>query len=141
HTAPTGTCTTAGANTNASGQCTITFTSNTAGTVTGHASATLLVGPAPAQSITVQTNGVAPNSANAVKTFVDANIQITPNGVNRVGANHTFTVHVNVNDGSGFQNAPNGTTINFSTPPGGSCTTSGGTGSCTVTYSSAVTRV
>ena len=32
---------------------------------------------------------------------VDANIQITPNGVNRVGRPHTFTAHVNVNDGTG----------------------------------------
>ena len=42
HTAPTGTCTAAGANTDANGQCTITFTSNSTGTVTGHASATRL---------------------------------------------------------------------------------------------------
>ena len=61
HSAPTGSCTTAGANTNASGQCTITFTSNTAGKVTGHASSTLsVVGSAP---FTVATDGVAPNSA------------------------------------------------------------------------------
>ena len=39
-------------------------------------------------------------------SVVDANIQITPNGVNRVGATHTFTAHVNVNDGTGFVNAP-----------------------------------
>src|SRR5262249_3932163 len=41
---PTGSCTNAGANTNASGQCTITFVSPTAGTVTGHATATLTIG-------------------------------------------------------------------------------------------------
>ena len=40
---------------------------------------------------------------------VDANIQITPNGVNRVGQTHTFTAHVNVNDGGGFAPAPAGT--------------------------------
>ena len=44
---------------------------------------------------------------------VDANIQITPNGVNRVGQTHTFTAHVNVNDGNGFVNAPDGTQISF----------------------------
>ena len=35
-------------------------------------------------------------------TVVDANISITPNGTNRVGATHTFTATVNVNDGNGF---------------------------------------
>src|SRR5262249_35851782 len=67
HSAPTGSCTTAGANTDANGQCTITFTSSTTGTVTGHAASTLsdLGTPAP---FTVQTDGVAPNSGDAVKT-------------------------------------------------------------------------
>jgi len=46
---------------------------------------------------------------------VDANIQIAPNGVNRVGAPHTFTGHVNVNDGlgGGYVPAPAGTTISY----------------------------
>ena len=72
-------------------------------------------------------------------TVVDANIQITPTATNRVGFAHTFTAHVNVNDGNGFANAPNGTVINFSVAAGGVgtlsssfCTTSGGTGSCSV---------
>jgi hypothetical protein len=75
---------------------------------------------------------------------VDANIQITPNGTNPVGATHTFTAHVNVNDGSGFTNAPDGTQISFTIDSGpGSftsanpCTTAGGTGSCTITLTSA----
>jgi hypothetical protein len=146
HTAPTGTCTNAGANTNAAGQCTITFTSNSAGTVTGHATSTLSVaGSAP---FTVATDGVAPNGPDAVKTFVDANIQISPNGVNRVGATHTFTAHVNVNDGSGFAPAPDGTVISFTKDSGpgtlsnsNPCTTAGGTGSCTVDLTSALTGV
>ena len=49
---------------------------------------------------------------------VDANIQITPNGVNRVGDTHTFTAHVNVNDGTGFVNAPDGTQISFTIDAG-----------------------
>ena len=44
HTAATGTCTNAGPNTDAAGQCTIIFSSPTAGKVTGHASATLTIG-------------------------------------------------------------------------------------------------
>ena len=137
HSAETGSCTNAGPNTDANGQCTITFVSSAAGKVTGHATATLIIGEA---SITVSTDGVAPNSADAVKTFVDANIQITPpSAINPVGKNHTFTGHVNVNTGSGsFQNAPAGTTISFTLTGAGSfvgpssCTTVGTTGSCTV---------
>jgi uncharacterized repeat protein (TIGR01451 family) len=142
HATPTGTCTSAGPNTDANGECKITFVSNTAGTVTGNASATLVVNGA---SITVQTNGVAPSSGAAVKTFVDANIQVTPaSAINPIGTTHTLTGHVNVNAGPGFANAPAGTTINFSlTGPAsfvgpGSCQTIGGTGSCTVVISSSI---
>ena len=96
HTAPTGTCTAAGANTNASGQCTITFTSNSTGKVTGHASSTLSVaGSAP---FTVQTDGVAPNSGDAVKTFVNARILIAPNATNEVGC--AAYVHGDAGEGS-----------------------------------------
>ena len=134
----TSTCDDAGPNTDAQGQCTIVFTSATPGKVTGHASATVSIAGSP---VTVSTNGVAPNSGPAVKTFVDANIQITPPpATNPVGANHTLTAHVNVNlgDGAGFVNAPAGTQISFATASGpgsiaGSpCSTVGATGSCTV---------
>ena len=68
------------------------------------------------------TNGVAPNSGDAVKTFVDANIQITPaTATNPVGTNHTLHCHINVNDGiGGFVNAPAGTvcTVNITAGPG-----------------------
>src|SRR5262249_34190503 len=65
HTPPTGTCTNPGPNTNAAGQCTITFTSNSAGKVTGTATSNVTgIG-------TVTTDGIAPNSGPAVKTFVD----------------------------------------------------------------------
>ena len=65
---------------------------------------------------TVATDGVAPNSGDAVKTFVDANIQIAPLlDVNPVSTNHTLTGHVNVNAGAGagFVSAPAGTVISF----------------------------
>jgi hypothetical protein len=72
---------------------------------------------------------------------VDANIQITPLTANNpVGANHVLTAHVNVNPGTGFVNAPDGTSISFTIDSGpGSfttpnpCTTTGGTGSCSIT--------
>ena len=56
------------------GQCTITFTSPTAGKVTGHASSTLSIGGVAVHGRRPTVS--APNSADAVKTFVDANIQI-----------------------------------------------------------------
>jgi hypothetical protein len=55
--APTSTCDNAGANTNASGQCTIVFTSATPGKVTGHASSTLSVGG----SANFTVEGLAPD--------------------------------------------------------------------------------
>src|SRR5207245_1678471 len=92
----TNTCATTG--TNASGQCTVTFTSNTGGTVTGTASVTLSVGGV---SLTRTTNGQAGSSGPAVKTFVDATIAIAPSATNAVGANHTFTVTVKADSGAG----------------------------------------
>ncbi len=135
------TCDDAGANTNASGQCTIVFNSTTAGKVTG-ACVVDALGRRLGAVHRRDRRSVAPNSGDAVKTFVDANIQITPNGVNRVGEPHTFTAHVNVNtgDGNGFVNAPDGTrSASRSTPARAAfttanpCTTAGGTGCCTIT--------
>jgi len=79
-----------------------------------------------------------------VKTFVDANISITPaSAINPVGKSHVLTAHVNVNNGSGsFSNAPDGTQISFTLDSGpgslsnATCTTAGGSGSCTTTLSS-----
>src|SRR5262249_60512272 len=74
------------------------------------------------------------DSPNAQKNWVDANIQITPaTASNAIGTNHTLTGHVNVNDGTGFVNAPAGTVISFSILSGpfsfvggiSSCTTVG----------------
>src|SRR5207248_6222200 len=126
--------------TDANGQCAITFVSQTPGTVTGHATATL---PVDGRSITVATDGQADNGSDAVKTFVDANIQISPPAANNpISTNHTLTAHVNVNGGSGFTNAPSGTAVTFAlTNAGGataafvgasSCTTAGTSGSCSV---------
>jgi hypothetical protein len=85
--------------TDANGQCSITFTSQTAGKVTGNASSTLVIS---GQTVTVNTNGTSDNSGPAVKTFVDASIGITPQTAeNPVGTNHTFTVTVRKNLGLG----------------------------------------
>jgi hypothetical protein len=128
--------------TDAAGQFTVTFTSPTAGQVVGHACAVTSVG-------TVCTNGVAPNSGDATKTFVDANISIAPlEATNPVNTNHTLTATVLINDGSGagFVPAPDNTLITFSLTNsngatatfvgGNTCNTSGGTGSCSVQINS-----
>jgi uncharacterized repeat protein (TIGR01451 family) len=125
-------CTTSGG----TGSCSVTDTSAVPGVDVVTASVdTTLAGKAVSRS----TNGSAGNSGPATKTWVDANIEIGPNGTNPVGHTHTFTGHVKVNDGSGWENAPNGTEIAFKidSGPGGftstnPCLTSGGTGSCTI---------
>ena len=120
HTAPTGTCTNAGANTDAAGQCTITFTSPTA----GQGDRPRVLDPLGRRLGAVhrrRPTASAPNSADAVKTFVDANIQITPQRRRTASAQtHVFTAHVNVNNGNGlgFQNAPDGTQISFTKDSG-----------------------
>jgi len=134
------TCTTVGA----TGSCTVVITSATPGTTVVHAASDPVVSGV---TLHVETNGVGANSGDANKTWVDANIQITPQTAsNPTGTNHTLTGHVNVNPGNGFVNAPDGTVITFTLSNAGgatavfvgpsSCTTAGGTGSCTVVISS-----
>src|SRR5204863_332640 len=80
--AASSTCDDAGANTNAAGQCTIVFTSPSAGKVTGNATAILTVA---GLSLTRDTDPATAairtgpgGSGPAVKTFVDARITIAP---------------------------------------------------------------
>jgi len=139
----TDTCASTG--TNASGQCTVTFTSNSGGTVTGTASVTLSVGGV---SLTRTTNGQSGNSGPAVKTFVDATIAIAPSATNGIGDNHTFTVTVKADDGSGSGPQPVGgvkpavtlTSANGATATNitDTCASSGTStsGQCTVTFTS-----
>ncbi len=103
------TCTTGTTN----GKCTVTFTSNTAGTVTGHASSTVTINDL---QFFVETDGTGSNSNDAVKRFVDARINISPDGVNSIGESHTFTVKVETDDGtgSGFTDATDGTSVSVS---------------------------
>jgi hypothetical protein len=78
----------------------------------------------------------------------DARISISPpTAQNPVNTNHVLTVHVDVqtNTGQPFAIAPDGTqvTVSIASGPGSfttanPCTTAGGTGSCTVTLTSAV---
>ena len=88
------------------GMFSVTFTSPTPGQVTGHASSSLadlgnVPNGLPPGPIVVQTDGTGQNGSNAVKTFVDARIHITPSQTNRVGQPHTFTAFVEKNLGCG----------------------------------------
>jgi hypothetical protein len=135
------------------GVCTVTFTSNSAGTVTGHAAADVTFG---GSTFHVETDGTGTNSGNALKRFVDAKISIGPDATNGVGEPHTFTVNVKQDDGltaaqggdgvTGFANAPNGTKpIVTLTDSGGAihnissntCASPGTSGgNCSVTFTS-----
>src|SRR5580765_4817352 len=82
--------------------------------------------------------------------IVDADIQITPDGVNHVGQTHTFTAHVNTNDGNG-STAALGALVTFTIDSGPgtlsngnvsatSCSTNA-SGNCTIDLTSAVTGI
>jgi hypothetical protein len=134
--------------TGGTGSCQVSITSPTAGKTTITATTTLSVLGVSLTRTTGDTN--AGDSASAVKTWVDANIAISPlTATNAVGTPHTFTatVKINAGDGEGYVPAPNGTTINFSLSNSGgatatfvggisSCLTTGGTGSCDVSITS-----
>src|ERR1044072_2085311 len=93
--------------TNASGIFTVTFSSASAGLVTGHASADVsfarLASEQPPATTLVVTratsDGISGDGADAIKRFVDARITIAPSAVNPVNAPHTFTVTVLQDDG------------------------------------------
>jgi uncharacterized repeat protein (TIGR01451 family) len=84
--------------TDVNGHFFVTFTSQTAGIVTGHATATLTVNGVPLTRATDGTNG---STGDATKRFVDATIGIAPNATNGITEPHTFTVTVLQNDGLG----------------------------------------
>jgi hypothetical protein len=148
--APTSQSTTCGAPTITNGgltaTCTLTINSSTTGVFTANASVSISVGGVtmvrntnPGDLVPAGIGGSGP----ATKRYVDANIQITPSGINQVGEPHVVTGHVNVDDGSGtIANAPAGTVITFTkaSGPGAlsapTCATIGTTGSCTVTLTS-----
>ncbi len=83
------------------GNCTVTLTSNATGVTVVSASFTISVDGA---SMTRTTGTGAPNSVNLTKTWVDAAIDITNDGTNRVGDDHDFivTTYADTGDGNAF---------------------------------------
>ncbi len=113
--------------------CTVTVNNPTAGVFTINATASFVVGGV---TITKTTDGVGGDSGPATKTWVDANIAISPlTATNSVGQPHTITATVSQNSGSGFVAAPNGTTVTFSLTNSGGATATfvGGINTCTTT--------
>jgi len=86
----------------------------------------------------LETDGQGDNSDPADKTWVDARIVISPwDDTNEVGDTHVLEACVEVNDGDGWDPAPNDTVIDFTktgvgTLSADNCTTSGDTGCCSV---------
>src|SRR5579862_212079 len=136
--------------TDVNGQCTITVNSTTGGQVTIHATTTVSVA---GQSITRATgDGLSGDTPNAVKTYVDAQISITPvNVTNPAGTAHLFTVTVkqDLGDGNGFVprsgasvtpsiQSSNGATGQIVTGPGTTCgvTPTDANGECAITVNS-----
>ena len=137
-------------NLNASGQCTIVVNSTKTGKIT--ANATVVIDLGGGSTRTVTTDGLGGNSGAAVKTYVNAWLDITGDGTNRVGANHDFKVTSYVDNGDGSGRVLIGgvlATVHFANALGTdpiadkTCTTSttaGATlGTCTVSFSSTKT--
>jgi hypothetical protein len=88
----------------ADGRCTIIFHSDKTGVITGHATVDVNIA---GTILTRATDGQSGNSGDAVKTYVDATIDIAGDDTNRVNDPHTFTVTVKTDsgDGNGLQPA------------------------------------
>ncbi|MEW5991017.1 MAG: prealbumin-like fold domain-containing protein [Chloroflexota bacterium] len=127
----------------ASGQCTIIFHSDVAGTITGHATVDVDLG---GTIFTRETDGQGSNSGDAVKTYVDAYITVESDDTNEVNDAHTFTVTVyeDAGDGSGFVGA-DGEAVTITWPSGApgtfddsDCASTHDGGICYVTVNSVV---
>jgi hypothetical protein len=127
--------------TDANGQCTIVINGPTTGLVKAFAYVTVhfaggLTIDRDADSTTPTSHGPG-GTDEASKTWVDANISITPAfGTNATGVDHTLTAHVQVDTGNGvgFGNPPDGTvTVNFTLSNDATATaTFDGPSSCTI---------
>jgi hypothetical protein len=88
------------------GTCQVTFSSDFAGTITGHAEADVEFGDT---TVHVETGGTG-NNPDAFKVFVDGRVSISPDDVNGIGEPHTFVVDADqdVGAGAGFVPATDG---------------------------------
>jgi hypothetical protein len=122
--AASSTCDNAGANTDANGKCLLVISSPTTGQTVANAAVTLTIN-GPGGTSTQLTRDTSPATATigsgpggsgpATKTWVDANITVTPQtAVNPTGTNHTFTITVKKDLGNGAGLVPAaGETVTF----------------------------
>jgi len=128
------------------GVCSVTFVSDTAGLVVGHAAADVNIS---GQTFHVETDGEGRNSGDATKRYVDAFVTIGPPfDTNGVQETHTFTTRVyqDIGDGAGFVAAPDGTLVTVTLTPsdgaivlplGNTCDNPGTVGgACTTSFTS-----
>ena len=122
--------------------CTVTIDNDTPDVFTASVTAHLTVN---GFATSVSTDGVGLDSGPATKTYVSANIGLTPlSADDPVGDLHTLTATVTTDAGSGAQPAPDGTVVDLSVQSGPgslatpSCTVAGGLGTCTDVLTSSV---
>ncbi|HXE74729.1 MAG TPA: kelch repeat-containing protein [Candidatus Xenobia bacterium] len=144
--------------TDANGKCVAIITDNQAGVFTATASASVDIDVLDSDPnngnevhFNLSTNGNAPNSGPAIKTYVDATILVLGDAVNEVGEQHTFTVRVLANDGGGndpVQGAfpvvsitPAGFTLVANNCDGVGDTGTNASGECTVVINSTVAAI
>jgi hypothetical protein len=132
-----------GCTTNATGDCTVTISSDATGLTTVQAEATVVVN---GKSIVVKTDGAGGNASPAVKRWVNARLSVTPvEATNRLGDPHVFTAHLELDkgDGDGFVDGPSGESISWSKASGPGTFTSDTcvtdqSGSCTTILDSTI---
>ena len=124
--------------------CTLTIDSDSAANFTAGATAKVTMGGI---QVTRSTDGTGANSGPATKTYVTAAIGLSPlTADDPVGDMHVLTATVTVDHGNGDGPvpAPDGTVVDLALVSGPghllqpSCTTGGGTGTCTDTLTSDV---
>jgi Prealbumin-like fold domain len=127
------------------GTCSVTFSSDVAGVITGHAEADVVVG---GTTFHVETGGTG-NNPDATKRFVNGRISINPpTDTNGITENHTLTATVEQDDGedpSGFDPV-SGATVTFTllnntagavfVPDGANTCVTGALGTCSVQITS-----
>jgi hypothetical protein len=152
---PDGSTTSCGTPTNLGGgiyACTYTVNSSTPTVITAHAAAVVEDAATPKGRVQVETDGVGENSGDAVKTYADMRIRLSPlTAENGIGESHTVTATVEKKVGNASNwSAVDGASVSFSiantsgatasviggsTSTTGSCTTNTA-GTCTVTFNS-----
>ena len=105
---------TEGDGTDAEGRCTVTVSSDTAGSATVIADGILGIDLLDGETATSTTSwDVGVEEAGQTKTWLEYRATTGPDAINLVGDPHTFDVDVEVNDGTGWADVPDATTLTW----------------------------